>query len=41
MKIKNIAFIGIPVTDVPRARTFYEEVLGLAVADEIMSGTLI
>ena len=38
MKIKNIAFIGIPVTDIPRARKFYEEVLGLAVADEMMGG---
>jgi predicted enzyme related to lactoylglutathione lyase len=38
MKIKNIAFIGIPVTDIPRARKFYEEVLGLVVADEMMGG---
>ena len=38
MKIKNIAFIGIPVTDIPRARKFYEGVLGLAVADEMMGG---
>ena len=38
MKIKNVAFIGIPVSDIPRARTFYEEVLGLAVADEMMGG---
>jgi predicted enzyme related to lactoylglutathione lyase len=38
MKIKNIAFIGIPVTDISRARRFYEEVLGLAVADEMMGG---
>jgi predicted enzyme related to lactoylglutathione lyase len=38
MKINNIAFIGIPVTDVRRAREFYEEVLGLAVADEMMGG---
>ena len=38
MKIKNIAFIGIPVTDISRARKFYEEVLGLAVADEMMGG---
>jgi len=36
MKIKKIAFIGIPVTDISRARKFYEEVLGLAVADEMM-----
>ncbi len=29
MKIKNIAFVGIPVTDIKRARSFYEGVLGL------------
>jgi predicted enzyme related to lactoylglutathione lyase len=29
MKIKNIAFVGIPVTDMKRAREFYEAVLGL------------
>src|SRR5260370_16420026 len=29
MKIKNIAFVGIPVTDMKRAREFYEGVLGL------------
>ena len=38
MKTKNIAFIGIPVTNIPRARKFYEQVLGLAVADEMMGG---
>ena len=38
MKINNIAFVGIPVTDVRRARKFYEEVLGLAVSDEMMGG---
>lgn len=38
MKINNIAFVGIPVTDVRRARTFYEEVLGLAVSEEMMAG---
>ena len=38
MKTKNIAFVGIPVTDVPRARTFYEDVLGLQVSDEMMGG---
>ena len=38
MKIKNIAFVGIPVTDIERARDFYERVLGLAVTDEMMSG---
>jgi predicted enzyme related to lactoylglutathione lyase len=29
MKIKKIAFVGIPVTDMKRARAFYEDVLGL------------
>ena len=38
MKIKNIAFVGIPVTDVPRARSFYEGVLGLQISDEMMGG---
>jgi predicted enzyme related to lactoylglutathione lyase len=38
MKIKNIAFVGIPVTDMKCARDFYERVLRLAVADEMMSG---
>ena len=38
MKVNNIAFVGIPVTDVRSARKFYEEVLGLAVSDEMMSG---
>jgi predicted enzyme related to lactoylglutathione lyase len=28
VKIKNIAFVGIPVTDMKRAREFYEGVLG-------------
>jgi predicted enzyme related to lactoylglutathione lyase len=27
--IKEFAFVGIPVTDLPRARRFYEQVLGL------------
>ena len=38
MKIKNIAFVGIPVTDMKRAREFYEDVLGLKVSDEMMGG---
>ena len=29
MKINKIAFVGIPVTDMERARAFYEDVLGL------------
>ncbi len=38
MKIKEIGFVAIPVTDIPRARKFYEDVLGLKVSDEMMSG---
>ena len=38
MKIKEIGFVAIPVTDIPRARKFYEEVLGLQVSDEMMGG---
>ena len=38
MKINNSAFVGIPVTELRRAREFYEEVLGLAVSDEMMGG---
>lgn len=41
MKIKNIAFVGIPVTDMKRAREFYEGVLGLTIADEMMTGNWI
>ena len=38
MKINSIAFVGVPVTDLKRARSFYEEVLGLKVSDEMMGG---
>jgi predicted enzyme related to lactoylglutathione lyase len=38
MKIKKIAFVGVPVTDMKRAREFYEGVLGLKVSDEMMAG---
>lgn len=38
MKIKAIGFVAIPVTDIKRARTFYEDVLGLGVSEEMMSG---
>src|SRR5205809_7699062 len=38
MRIKGLAFVGIPVTDMPRARSFYERVLGLKVSEEMMSG---
>jgi predicted enzyme related to lactoylglutathione lyase len=38
MKVKKIGFVAIPVTDVKRARAFYEGVLGLEVAEEMMEG---
>jgi predicted enzyme related to lactoylglutathione lyase len=38
MKIKAIGFVAIPVTDMARARTFYEKVLGLTVSDEMIGG---
>jgi catechol 2,3-dioxygenase-like lactoylglutathione lyase family enzyme len=41
MKAKKIAFIGIPVTDIKRARGFYEGVLGLKVSGEFGEGVWI
>ena len=38
MKAKKIAFTGIPVTDIKRARAFYERVLGLKVSGEFGEG---
>src|SRR4051812_48258769 len=38
MKVKEIGFVAIPVTDVARARKFYEGVIGLKRAGEIMEG---
>jgi predicted enzyme related to lactoylglutathione lyase len=38
MKVTNIAFTGIPVTDMKRARAFYEGVLGLKKSGEFMEG---
>jgi len=38
MKIKKIGFVAIPITDIPRARKFYEDVLGLKVSEEMMGG---
>src|SRR5437868_14683493 len=38
MKIKKIGFVAIPVTDMKRAREFYEGFLGLEVSDEMMTG---
>lgn len=34
MKYREIAFVGYPVTDMARARKFYEEALGLEVSAE-------
>jgi predicted enzyme related to lactoylglutathione lyase len=41
MKITNIAFTGIPVTDMKRARSFYEGALGLKPAGEFSEGVWI
>ena len=38
MKIKKIGFVATPVTDMKRARSFYEEVLTLKISDEMMGG---
>jgi predicted enzyme related to lactoylglutathione lyase len=38
MKVQKIGFIGIPVTDIGRARQFYEGVLGLKMLDQMMGG---
>lgn len=38
MKAKKIAFTGIPVTDMKRARAFYEGVLGLTTSAEFAEG---
>ena len=35
MKIKHIAFVGIPVTDMKRSREFYEGVLGLKLSEQM------
>ena len=41
MKIEALAFVGIPVTDINRAREFYEGVLGLQVAETMADGNWI
>src|SRR5262249_55613185 len=41
MKTKKIAFTGIPVTGMKRARAFYEGVLGLKVSGEFGEGVWI
>ena len=38
MKIKALAFVAIPVTDITRARSFYEETLGLTLSEQMMGG---
>jgi predicted enzyme related to lactoylglutathione lyase len=38
MKVNRIAFVGVPVTDMSRARAFYEGVLDLKAAEEMMGG---
>jgi predicted enzyme related to lactoylglutathione lyase len=38
MKIERLAFVGTPVTDMKHAREFYEGILGLHVAEEMMGG---
>jgi predicted enzyme related to lactoylglutathione lyase len=38
MKVKKIGFVGIPVTDIKRARDFYEGVLSLKAGEEMMGG---
>jgi predicted enzyme related to lactoylglutathione lyase len=38
MKINRIGFVGIPVTDMARARAFYEDVLGMKLSEQMMGG---
>ncbi|MGE5214417.1 MAG: VOC family protein [Nitrospirota bacterium] len=38
MKIQGIGFVATPVTDISRARKFYEGVLGLQVSEQMMGG---
>jgi predicted enzyme related to lactoylglutathione lyase len=38
MKVKEIGFVGVPVTDVARAREFCEKVLGVEPSGEFMGG---
>ena len=41
MKATKVAFTGIPVTDIKRARAFYEGVLGLKVSGQYAEGVWI
>jgi len=38
MKITGIGFVGVPVTDLKRARAFYEDMLVLKISGEMMVG---
>lgn len=38
MKVNDIGFIGIPVTDIERARQFYEGVLRLTMSERMIGG---
>ena len=38
IKVQRLAFVGIPVTDIKRARAFYEGVLGLKISEQMMNG---
>lgn len=38
MKIKEIGFVAIPVTDIGQSRKFYEDVLGLQRSGEFLDG---
>jgi predicted enzyme related to lactoylglutathione lyase len=38
MKVKEIGFVAIPVTDVARSRKFYEGVIGLKPSGEFLDG---
>jgi predicted enzyme related to lactoylglutathione lyase len=38
MKVKEIGFVAIPVTDVARARKFYEQVIGLKQSGQFLDG---
>jgi predicted enzyme related to lactoylglutathione lyase len=38
MKVTGLAFVGIPVTDMERAREFYEGVLGLKIGEQMAGG---
>ena len=41
MNVSRVAFVGIPVTEMKRARAFYEGVLDLKVAEEMGDGAWI